>query len=105
MVTSCSILNQNQDKCNCDKIVNTYNHMKEQILVVKNNYFAPEKAITFYADGSQTNPQINKDINIILTCTDIKLIEPTKELVYYISENKLEEIRKWVDNNCSDFKK
>ncbi len=101
--TNCSVLiNNKETNCKCKKIYKAYRNIEEQISDERYYYFGPEKPVTFFADGTQTTPPKNKNISIILNCTDIKFNNPSKHQYYYVDEDKLEEIKMWIETNCPE---
>jgi len=102
ILTSCTIRVNSSKNCNCKKIQKAYSRMESQIIGEGYYYFAPEKPVTVYGNDSVTHPPINRNIYIIDTCTEINFDRPSKFLNYYVDEKKLNEIKKWIDNNCEE---
>lgn len=96
--------NQITDKeCKCEKIVKEYAYFEQTIVVEKYYYFSPEKAVTFYADGTNTTPPINKHVKRMLHCIpSVKLKPPTLQLDYVIKEKELLEWGVWLKEHCKD---
>jgi hypothetical protein len=104
ILASCKVTRNTLEtkNCNCKNITKAYIRIEEQIIYDKNYLFLPERSITIYADGTHTNPPINKNVAIIQNCTNIEFGEPTKFLAYFITEETLDEIKIWVSENCPE---
>lgn len=103
-LSSCIAQNSGSNKngCNCKKLVREYQYFEKVIMVEKYYYFPPKKAVTFYADGTHTNPPINKHIKQMTECIPIELDNPSKDLIYYVGEKKLAEWKEWLRKNCKE---
>ena len=74
------------NNCKCNRVLKAYNYIEKNY---QKDAFGPRKPVVFYYDGTKTSPPINKHINTVLECTDVKLNPPSGLLAYHISKKML----------------
>lgn len=83
--------------CPCSKVLKAYIYIESNY---KDDSFGPRRPVVFYFDGTKTSPPIDRHINTVLLCTDVKLYPPSDQLIYHISEKNVEDLKNWLQINC-----
>lgn len=94
---------ESSDNCSCKKLSKEFKYFEESVRINKYPFFPPKKPVTFYADGTHSNPKINKHISTMLKCIpEVELLNPSLQQTYSVYDKDLEGWEDWLSKNCKN---
>lgn len=88
-------------KCNCKKLLQTFMYVEKKYLPDSCYFFWPDHSAVYYGDGRIKKAVLNKQLMIILNCTNIYICH--QDDTYIIGKRTMKEFKELLMKNCKDI--